>query len=493
MSLKQKQIKHLTERMRKLDQTIRAKRVQQRMNEQAQTLSVLLENELEQAEIILAVKHILDRLQKMAESVARMNAEDVLPLVDQMRGIFGIQKSEDFSKAATEAFNVILEAVKQAKDKLGNQILNLEGKPFETVSPDSGVSSKETTVDDVENRDDVVSDNFDVADAASGPDKEPLGREMKEEGFKSVKKVLENHNLAVGKMVAFVDDNGKRHIGKIVRKNSAQDVIVNVNGKPEVVALSKIKGTNESANQKKKLSQHAESASAIDEGNAFAAAVQQAKALGKKPGDKFDVDGKEYTLEDLQRECQYYDQKHMQSQGDSMVKQYQAFADLVKSLEDRGVENATVLAVMLGRKKFGPAFFQNTEIQESVKVKEKAPPGKKAEDFIKNNKESFKKRYGKDWERVLYATAWKQFGESAEFASKAKKLIESYDPLWSWSDEQSFKIHGQKTQKQIAETMKLCPSWQKNQVKAYWNSWLKNTLRLDPGKHAIPGGDDNNG
>jgi len=34
----------------------------------------------------------------------------------------------------------------------------------------------------------------------------------------------------------------------------------------------------------------------IDEGNAFAVAVQQAKEDGKKPGDKFTVDGKEYTL-----------------------------------------------------------------------------------------------------------------------------------------------------------------------------------------------------
>jgi hypothetical protein len=34
----------------------------------------------------------------------------------------------------------------------------------------------------------------------------------------------------------------------------------------------------------------------VDEGNAFAAAVQKAKEDGKKPGDKFTVDGKEYTL-----------------------------------------------------------------------------------------------------------------------------------------------------------------------------------------------------
>jgi len=39
-------------------------------------------------------------------------------------------------------------------------------------------------------------------------------------------------------------------------------------------------------------------------------------------------------------------------------------------------------------------------------IDEVAPPGK--EDWIKKRKPEFKKRYGKDWESVLYATAWKQ-------------------------------------------------------------------------------------
>ena len=36
------------------------------------------------------------------------------------------------------------------------------------------------------------------------------------------------------------------------------------------------------------------------EGNAFAQAVQKAKAAGMKKGDKFKVDGKEYTLQDAE-------------------------------------------------------------------------------------------------------------------------------------------------------------------------------------------------
>jgi hypothetical protein len=45
------------------------------------------------------------------------------------------------------------------------------------------------------------------------------------------------------------------------------------------------------------------------------------------------------------------------------------------------------------------------------KLDEVAPPGKKAERFIKKHKKEFKKRYGKRGSDVLYATAWKKFGE----------------------------------------------------------------------------------
>lgn len=48
-------------------------------------------------------------------------------------------------------------------------------------------------------------------------------------------------------------------------------------------------------------------------------------------------------------------------------------------------------------------------------IYEEAPPG--MEDWIKSAKPSFKKQYGKDWEKVLYATAWKKHNEMKEEAS----------------------------------------------------------------------------
>lgn len=52
----------------------------------------------------------------------------------------------------------------------------------------------------------------------------------------------------------------------------------------------------------------------------------------------------------------------------------------------------------------GRLFTQQPTIAES------APPGKEAEDWIMKNKDHFKTEYGDEWEKVLYATAWKMFG-----------------------------------------------------------------------------------
>lgn len=42
-------------------------------------------------------------------------------------------------------------------------------------------------------------------------------------------------------------------------------------------------------------------------------------------------------------------------------------------------------------------------------VYETAPSSKEAEKWILSNKAAFKKRYGEDWQQILYATAWKLF------------------------------------------------------------------------------------
>lgn len=47
-------------------------------------------------------------------------------------------------------------------------------------------------------------------------------------------------------------------------------------------------------------------------------------------------------------------------------------------------------------------------------VTEAAPPGPKAEAWIKANKRRFVSRYGEDGEKILYAKAWKLFGQDKD-------------------------------------------------------------------------------
>lgn len=60
----------------------------------------------------------------------------------------------------------------------------------------------------------------------------------------------------------------------------------------------------------------------------------------------------------------------------------------------------------------------------TVELAEDAPPGEKAERFIHDHKKEFRKRYKKRWKQVLYATAWKLFGEGAGFRD-CLRLVEA--------------------------------------------------------------------
>jgi predicted nucleotidyltransferase len=57
-------------------------------------------------------------------------------------------------------------------------------------------------------------------------------------------------------------------------------------------------------------------------------------------------------------------------------------------------------------------------------LNERAPHSKKGEKFIRKHKKEFKERYGEKWEQVLYATAWKLFGEKERTDEEKENLTE---------------------------------------------------------------------
>lgn len=71
------------------------------------------------------------------------------------------------------------------------------------------------------------------------------------------------------------------------------------------------------------------------------------------------------------------------------------------------------------------ALTHSLSLADVISLLEVAPPGKTAEKWIKDRKSEFKDRYGKDWQRVLYSTAWKRFGETQVDEATTKEDLQS--------------------------------------------------------------------
>lgn len=140
-------------------------------------MRTLLEAELEQAEVLLAVKALADDLQTVAERLAKMQVEDVMPLVDQIREVFGPEKADSFNQVATDSINNSLNTVKKSKESISDSVRMLEGEGPANDMALGGAPAADPAMDATAT--DVPADGFDGAAAAAGQDGNPVGRELK--------------------------------------------------------------------------------------------------------------------------------------------------------------------------------------------------------------------------------------------------------------------------------------------------------------------------
>jgi hypothetical protein len=94
--------------------------------------SVLKEGEMESAELVLASKDMVDRIQSMLEDVSEMQAEDLLPLTDQIRDEMGNEKAEAFMNAAKGSLESLLDAITTARSDMDNASRILTGTAEES-------------------------------------------------------------------------------------------------------------------------------------------------------------------------------------------------------------------------------------------------------------------------------------------------------------------------------------------------------------------------
>ena len=157
---------------------------------------ILKENEMEQAEIVLATKAVTDELQAMAEKLAKIEATSIMPLLDNIRTNFGPQYADQLSADATTSLQAVLDAVKHAKDQIGKNINNMQqivtgegmgndmatnvGVPDEAPAAPAAPAAPEAPAKPAKPATPDLPSDGDIDDAFSDA---PVGREAKESAF----------------------------------------------------------------------------------------------------------------------------------------------------------------------------------------------------------------------------------------------------------------------------------------------------------------------
>ena len=143
----------------------------------------VMENELDQAEVLLAAKNMADDLQKMAENLASMQVEELMSITNAMKEEVGTAEADAFNTSAEAAIGAALEAVKSANAQEADAVLEAQGQ-----APESDMEMDDTSMDagldDIEGDIEVEPemDDFEGADAASA-ETDDSGREMKEDAY----------------------------------------------------------------------------------------------------------------------------------------------------------------------------------------------------------------------------------------------------------------------------------------------------------------------
>ena len=146
----------------------------------AKSESVVMEDDLEQAEVMLAAQELVDELQKMVEDIAEMQVQKLMPIVDAMKEQVGFEQAEAYNNAVDSALGGLLDQSKSAKDAVENATLSARGEaPAQPAPTDMAMDAPADPEADMA-VDTDMGDDFDADDAAAG-DENPIGRELKGE------------------------------------------------------------------------------------------------------------------------------------------------------------------------------------------------------------------------------------------------------------------------------------------------------------------------
>lgn len=166
--------------------------------------TLLAEGELERAEVVLASRDIVTKLQGMIQDIGKMGTEDIMPMIDGVRNNFGANMAATFSSQTEQMIQTTADSIEDFKNTMENWSAKFETRisdedvqePVSDMSTDAiGGDEDENSLIGAELPGDLDTgelgvehpdDDADLTDELGGDDaaasEEPLGRAKKEEG-----------------------------------------------------------------------------------------------------------------------------------------------------------------------------------------------------------------------------------------------------------------------------------------------------------------------
>lgn len=139
--------------------------------------SVVTEGEVENAELVMAAKSMVDKYDAMIQDVGEMLNEQLQPLVDKIRDEMGSDVAESFNAQMTGALQATMDNMKNDRMGADAAARTLTG---ETPAEPMGADDMEDTAGEFEPTVDMEepADDFSASDASLGGE-EPVGREKR--------------------------------------------------------------------------------------------------------------------------------------------------------------------------------------------------------------------------------------------------------------------------------------------------------------------------
>jgi hypothetical protein len=149
--------------------------VRESLNEWINRQEVLLEGELETAEVVLAAKDMVDTVQDMITDASKMQNEELPPLLDSIRDQVGTAEADSFESTVTSALQGLMEALKAARDALDSGARVLAGEQQPMTQQGGGMGAVPPAAGEMPPQE---PSGFDASDVAAGGEEE-MGRERR--------------------------------------------------------------------------------------------------------------------------------------------------------------------------------------------------------------------------------------------------------------------------------------------------------------------------